>query len=466
MKPSLPQRGFTLVEVMVAMTISLVVLSALVSIFVNLSQSHREMEKTNGVIENGRFALQILENDIVHAGYWGGHVPLFDDLGSSIVPGDVPTATANPCIDYSAWTSAYRLALIGHPVQTFTTLPTGTGCLSPLTQRAGTDVLVARHADTCVPGETNCEADVAGRVYLQPSFCAAERNAGTAQTASADTIKLGMNASMTNDAYVNFAIRAVSGAGAGQVRFITDYDATTRVATISTPWTVIPNGTTAYAFDYVLSTQDFSLHKMDCVGTGSPESLPVMAGAIAEKRRFISNLYYIADIPHPDQAGEVLPALVRSQLDFASGTVAQQPPVRLIDGIENLRIELGIDDRSETGAAVNYTQAVTWADPSTLSQPTNRGDGTPDRFVRCTTATPCSATDLANVVAVKIYLLARSRDITPGHVDSKTYCLGEPAADGSCPTANTIAATNDQYKRHVFTTSVRLTNVSGRRETP
>jgi hypothetical protein len=41
-----------------------------------------------------------------------------------------------------------------------------------------------------------------------------------------------------------------------------------------------------------------------------------------------------------------------------------------------------------------------------------------------------------------------------------------PAADGSCPAANTIAAANDHFKRHVFTTSMRLSNISGRRETP
>ncbi len=32
--------------------------------------------------------------------------------------------------------------------------------------------------------------------------------------------------------------------------------------------------------------------------------------------------------------------------------------------------------------------------------------------------------------------------------------------------ANTIAAANDHYKRHVLTSSVRLINISGRRETP
>jgi type IV pilus assembly protein PilW len=144
----------------------------------------------------------------------------------------------------------------------------------------------------------------------------------------------------------------------------------------------------------------------------------------------------------------------------------QLAPVALIEGVDAIRYELGIDNVSKTGAAVDFTQAIIWVDPSTKKQPTNRGDGSPDTFVRCTTAAPCTVAQLMNVVAVKIYVLARGRETVPGYTDTKTYCLGEPAADGSCPTASQIAAANDHYQRHVFTTSVRLTNISGRRETP
>ena len=76
-------RGFTMVELMVSMTLALVVLASLVKIFVDVSGSNREMEKMNGIIENGRFAVQLLESDIVHAGYWGGHVPQFEHPGTT-----------------------------------------------------------------------------------------------------------------------------------------------------------------------------------------------------------------------------------------------------------------------------------------------------------------------------------------------------------------------------------------------
>ena len=64
---------------MVSILIGLVILAALVTLFVNTSGSNREMARANSVIENGRFAIKVLENDLVHAGFWGTFVPMFDD---------------------------------------------------------------------------------------------------------------------------------------------------------------------------------------------------------------------------------------------------------------------------------------------------------------------------------------------------------------------------------------------------
>jgi type IV pilus assembly protein PilW len=165
-----------MVELMIAMAISLLLLLlGLVNIYVNIGRSNEEMAKTGSLIENGRFALQILESDLVHAGFWGGHLPSFDDLTTSTVPGDVPSALPNPCQPYSSWDSFYRIGLLGIPVQTSDTLPTGAGCAPPAAQRPGTDVLTVRHVDTCVPGSANCEPLAAGKLYFQASTCAAEK---------------------------------------------------------------------------------------------------------------------------------------------------------------------------------------------------------------------------------------------------------------------------------------------------
>jgi len=471
-RPRLPtahrsSSGLTLIELMIAMTISLLILAALVAVFVNMSRTTNEMAKTNSLIENGRFAIQLLQDDLVHAGYWGGYLPQFDNLSFGGAPGDAPTAVPDPCAAYGTWDSTYRVNLLGTPVQAYDALPAGAGCLAPLAQRANSDVLVVRHAEPCVPGVGNCGANVAGRLYLQVPNCAAEANAGTAQLATSNTITLAASASVTTGDYVGLSIRTVSGIGLGQNRTISAYNGVTKVATVSTAWTVIPDSTTTYAFDYMLGTSAYPLHKINCIGTGSPATLPLTtAGTVADKRRWISNIYYISNFVNPDQPAEVIPTLVRSQFDLAGGTLAQQAPVAMIDGIDAFRVELGIDNISKSLAPVNYTQAIIWADPINQTLPTNRGDGAPDAFFHCTTAVPCTAAQLSNVVAVKIYVLARSRDKTPGYTDTKTYCLGATNTNGSCPAANLIAAANDSYKRHVFTSSMRLINISGRRETP
>jgi type IV pilus assembly protein PilW len=459
-------RGFTLIELMISMVISLVVLSAMIGIFVNTSAGQREMEKTNGLIENGRIATQLLTDDLVHAGYWGGYVPQFDDYTATTAPADVPNAVPNACRPFNTWNSSHRSNLLGIAVESSEILPSGAACLSPLSKKDGTDVLTIRHAETCVPGVGNCGPDVAGRLYLQTSSCKAERNAGTAQGAASNTIILSANASTTSNRYTGLTIRTVSGTGGGQINSIIAYNGSTRTATMSQPWSIVPDSTTTYAFEYVLGTSSFPLHKKDCVGTGTPASLPITRGTAADKRRFISNIYYVHEYPHPDQPNDVVPTLVRSQLDVSGGALAQQAPVALIEGIEGFRIALGIDDSSDSGDPVSYTGAIHWADPTLKTSPTNRGDGAPDEFVRCSVATPCTAAQLTNTVAVKLYILVRSIDRTPGHLDARTYCLGERDADGTCAAANTIAAANDNYKRHVFSTSVRLVNISARRETP
>jgi prepilin-type N-terminal cleavage/methylation domain-containing protein len=97
--------GFTLIELMISVVIGLLILLALITLLVNVSRNNSEMSKTNQIIENGRFALQLLQADISHAGYWGGYVPQFDDLslGTTAVPNDVPTAVPNPCLAYTDW---------------------------------------------------------------------------------------------------------------------------------------------------------------------------------------------------------------------------------------------------------------------------------------------------------------------------------------------------------------------------
>jgi len=365
-------RGFSLVELMVAMVIGLVMMLTVVQLFTGINSSSADMATTNEQIENGRFSLQIVEDDVVHGGFWNGYVPQFDDLTATGAPTDIPSAIPNPCLDYASWTAAYKIQLLGVAVQTYQDVPTG--CEAVITnKKPNTDILVVRHADTCVPGATNCEADTSAsaspKVYFQANFC------GTS---------------------------------------------------------------VASTYNYVLATSGFTMKKRDCTTD-------------AEKRKYIAHIFYISN----DNI------LMRAEFGGGGGT-SWGTAKPLISGVENFVVELGVDSISDNGTNITsgstkpYTQAISWADNTVKNSPTNRGDGAPDQYVRCTTSVPCTLDQLINVVAVKIFVLVRSSNPTRGYTDTKTYTLG----------STSVSASNDNYKRHVYSTTVRLNNVSARRETP
>jgi Tfp pilus assembly protein PilW len=445
-----PQLGLSLIELMVAITLGLLVMAAVLALFMNVTRTNTEMAKTNRQIENGRFAIQVLQDDLAHAGFWGTFVPNFDDLTSRGAPLDAPDAIPDPCLAYSAanWTADYTKNLVGIPVQS----TVGT-CTVVTNQQASTDVLVVRHAENCVAGIGDCEAEDANKLYFQASLCETEMSGIAGNTSTTTSISLNESASTTDGFYNGAIIRIVEGNGKGLVGKITDYEGSTRVATlenINVPagasWVYVNNGS-FYAFGngYVLGDDGFIFHNRNCTDA-------------ADKRKLVSYIYYIRNFA--STAGDGIPTLVRSSLDLSGSAVAYQPAQPLVEGIEGFRVEYGIDDTSDAGLPVNNSAAIAWADPFNLVSPTNRGDGVPDRWVgaagvTCNSAADC---DAANVVAVRVHVLARSESLTRGYTDTKTYRLGGIAA--------AMGPFNDGFKRHVFSTTIRLVNPAGRRDTP
>jgi len=72
-------------------------------------------------------------------------------------------------------------------------------------------------------------------------------NVGTAQSGStANTIVLGAGASNADDYYNNMTVYISSGQGQGELKTISDYDGTNKIATVSTNWTTIPTNASVY----------------------------------------------------------------------------------------------------------------------------------------------------------------------------------------------------------------------------
>ncbi len=73
------QLGVTLVELLVAMTISLIVLAGVGQLFVSNKQTYRSIDGVSRLQENARFAMFFLSRDVRNTDYWGC-IPVRDDV--------------------------------------------------------------------------------------------------------------------------------------------------------------------------------------------------------------------------------------------------------------------------------------------------------------------------------------------------------------------------------------------------
>lgn len=70
---------------------------------------------------------------------------------------------------------------------------------------------------------------------------------GVAQAGTANTITLASTASTTNNVYNSSFVTILSGTGAGQTKEIISYVGATRVATVDSPWSIVPDPSSVYA---------------------------------------------------------------------------------------------------------------------------------------------------------------------------------------------------------------------------
>lgn len=338
-------RGFTLIELMVGITLGLSVLAVVTTAFVNVSSNRRDMERTGRQIENGRFAIQLLADDIVNAGYFGEFDPR--DVGP---PGTRP----DPC---STSIADMKNMVMMH-VQGYASGAVKPSCISDV--RSGTAVVAVRRSATCIAGDTNCDAAATDQIYLQSALC--------------------------NDELANLPV--------------------------STHYIV--------AAKPAAGPSAFPLHKHDCT-------------TVSSLRAYVMHIYFIANNNKP---GDGVPTLKRADL----GANGEFSVVALSEGIENLQLEYGLDTNGDS------TPDAVSADPGA--------------YGGCA-ADPCYITNWLNAVTVKVNLLSRSTEASPGYTDTKTYPLGLQA-DG---TQLVVGPFNDGFKRHGYTGTIRMNNPAGRRET-
>lgn len=78
------QTGFTLVEMMIAVTVSLFIIGALIAVVLGSASTGRTREQASDLQTNGRYALGQIKNDLLHAGYLGISSLFFPDQAISV----------------------------------------------------------------------------------------------------------------------------------------------------------------------------------------------------------------------------------------------------------------------------------------------------------------------------------------------------------------------------------------------
>ena len=154
------QRGLTLIELMVDITIGTILLLGLGTVFFNSSRAYRELDRAGQMLENGRYALTLLTEDLRHAGFYGEFFSInYDDvLYDPCYTGNDPTVFKNtmqrPIQGYNAPDSASRPDISA----------TSCGGLLPDDNLSpGSDILVIRRAATALSNGASADEEI----YLQ-----------------------------------------------------------------------------------------------------------------------------------------------------------------------------------------------------------------------------------------------------------------------------------------------------------
>ena len=158
------------------MTIGIVVLLGMSVMYSRNSSNFAEIEKTGDMLENARFALDVMKEDVEHAGFYA-------EIDPSAM--SATWSAASPCVtDPTAlgWNTGGASITMPPPVQGSPAADTTTPCLG--NRQADLPALTVRHAMVDATASTTTMS--AGNLYLQVSRCASDTRQVVASTLASD----------------------------------------------------------------------------------------------------------------------------------------------------------------------------------------------------------------------------------------------------------------------------------------
>lgn len=177
------EHGFSLVELMVALTLSLVVLAAAGQVVLGVRRSFNLQDRLGRMREDGRFAMEVIATDLRRAGYWGGtadvhrivdHTPAGERNGNRV-------ATEDGTCTGPGWARMLTHRIFGKD-----DTRSGYTCLRPLAAgaRHAGDILVTRYAAPWVVGGTTTPDYRDRQFYLRSTLFSARLFQGQDQAAN------------------------------------------------------------------------------------------------------------------------------------------------------------------------------------------------------------------------------------------------------------------------------------------
>jgi type IV pilus assembly protein PilW len=153
-------RGFSLVELMIALVITLILLAGIGQIFLSSKKSYTIQSSLSRIQESGRYAMDVLTQDLRRAGYWGGNADITAITGTQAQLVEGGTCAENS----TAWARSLNRKVFGLNDSRGTY-----GCL-PATTLPPQDIVVVRYAAPWQVGDTTTPAFLDDHFYLRSSL--------------------------------------------------------------------------------------------------------------------------------------------------------------------------------------------------------------------------------------------------------------------------------------------------------
>ena len=299
-------RGFSLIELLVAMTLGLFLLGGMIAVFAGNRRAGEINTAMTSLQENARFALNVIASDIRMAGHQG----CLDFNGSAVdvIADDPPTS------DLRATAINGRTVTADGKWATELGLGTGTGAFAAPEDN---EAIVGTHAIALQFGGPD-----------------------------AVPLREGMeNASGVPDATVPLPLDGTLPLAVGDLALVSTCEdgELFRVTSVATGTDGMDIGHAAAANSRGSFLEPYGLNDTE-------EQVRVMP--------FSTHVYYIGDTGLKNGAGEPIRALYQQSMPFNDD---DNPPVELVQGVENMRLSFGVGGN---GGRLRYVASGTPFDPS------------------------------------------------------------------------------------------------------